>query len=164
MPAPDSVAPRRKPNNLLYASVTCHLAHILNQCNRNTACQCISKLCTQWRPPAHPFEDMTQQSNDEKKRTHPPLKAPTGFFTGAATTSCLSAALVWNPRGAEATDAVKGARRAPTRAAVERMRAAIAAEGGMRARSGFAVCAWSCIECGRDAELGRVRDAASRVP
>ena len=43
--------------------------------------------------------------------THPPLKAPTGFFTGATTVSCLSTALVWNPR-----EAAMGAR-TPARAA-----------------------------------------------
>lgn len=32
--------------------------------------------------------------------TYPPLKAPTGFFTGTATASCLNTALVWNAREA----------------------------------------------------------------
>lgn len=36
------------------------------------------------------------------RRTHPPRKAPTGFLTGAATTSCLNAALVWKVRAATA--------------------------------------------------------------
>jgi hypothetical protein len=32
------------------------------------------------------------------KLTHPPLKAPTGFLTGATTASCLSTELVWKLR------------------------------------------------------------------
>jgi hypothetical protein len=35
-----------------------------------------------------------------EEATHPPLKAPTGFRTGATTASCLNTALVWNPRAA----------------------------------------------------------------
>jgi hypothetical protein len=38
------------------------------------------------------------QSREREIDTHPPLKAPTGFLTGATTASCLNTALVWNPR------------------------------------------------------------------
>lgn len=42
--------------------------------------------------PSMPVTSFIRPRNLEN--THPPLKAPTGFFTGATTASCLSAALV----------------------------------------------------------------------
>lgn len=40
-----------------------------------------------------------EANGNERRETHPPRKAPTGLLTGATSgLSCLSAALVWNPR------------------------------------------------------------------
>jgi hypothetical protein len=106
MPAPAVVAPVRKPKSLGSVSPAILVPWLRNNCkcpereehqaccrnvkNVSTAVAIIDTHAHHTLPP--PI-DMTNKSS-----THPPLKAPTGFLTGAMTASCLSAALVWKLR------------------------------------------------------------------
>jgi hypothetical protein len=106
MPAPAVVAPVRKPKSLDSVSyaVQFHYRKTIAdvQSGRDTmpavATSRMSWLQSQpaialTLRPHHPLLRTTDKSS-----THPPLKAPTGFLTGAITASCLNAALVWKLR------------------------------------------------------------------
>jgi hypothetical protein len=105
MPAPAVVAPVRKPKSLDSVSyaVQFHYRKTIAdvQSGRHHACcrdvkNVVAAVATRNPPtlrPLHPLLRITDKSS-----THPPLKAPTGFLTGAITASCLNAALVWKLR------------------------------------------------------------------
>jgi hypothetical protein len=79
-------------------SAECVPASALNPvyCVPHSSCLPRSMLTCLYTPPR--ILKFAADGKIVKEDTHPPLKAPTGFLTGATTASCLNTALVWNPR------------------------------------------------------------------